>query len=252
MQQDTPPSMPYCHILLVDDNRRFRKEIAESLEEFNVIQASTGEEALRILMQPNEIELVILDVMMPGLNGIEVLKQMKQSAPDLGIIILTGYSSKDVAIQALKGHADDYLEKPFKVHELKASIERLVKKKKGLGSGNGEGIKGKVKRVRHFLEKNYDKKVNLKMAADLVCLSPKYVSKIFKEHAGVGFNEYRQRVKVEMAKVLLEKSGENINQMAAKLGYENTESFIKSFKKHTGLTPASYRKKGITFPEATE
>jgi len=234
MQKGAPPSMPYCHILLVDDNRRFREEATEYLKEFSVIQASSGEEALRILTQPNEIELVILDVMMPGLNGIDVLKQMKQIAPDLGIIILTGYSSKNVAIQALKGHADDYMEKPFKVRELKTSIERLVKEKRGLGGGNGEGIKGKVERVRHFLEKNYDKKVNLKMVADLVCLSPKYMSKIFKQHTGIGFNEYRQKVKVEMAKALLETSGYNINQMAFKLGYENTESFIKAFKKHSG------------------
>lgn len=76
------------HILLVDDDQRFRRELIEYLEDYSVIQASSGEDALRLLAQSNEIDLVILDVMMPGLDGIHVLKRMKQMSPDLGIIIL--------------------------------------------------------------------------------------------------------------------------------------------------------------------
>ena len=56
---------------------------------------------------------MILDVNMPGSKGTEVLKDIKALYPDLGIIILTGHSSEDVAIEALKGHADEYLEKPL-------------------------------------------------------------------------------------------------------------------------------------------
>ena len=62
---------------------------------------------MQLLRKPNEIDLVLLDVMMPGLSGTEVLREMKKLSPNLAIIILTGYSSKDVAIEALKGHADD-------------------------------------------------------------------------------------------------------------------------------------------------
>jgi YesN/AraC family two-component response regulator len=235
--------MSFPHILLVDDDQRFRREMIEYLKDYNIIQASSGEDALRLLAQPNEIDLVILDVMMPGLDGIHVLKRMKQMSPDLGIIILTGFSSKDIAIKALKEHADDYVEKPLQVRQIRNSIERLLKDKRGILKKGDSGIEDKVERIKYYLERNYDKKLNLSIVAKLVCLSPKYVSKIFKDHTGIGFNEYRLKIKAEMAKELLDKSGYNINELARKLGYDNTESFIISFKKFTGLTPAKYRKK---------
>jgi YesN/AraC family two-component response regulator len=230
-------------ILLVDDDQRFRRELVEYLEDYNIIQASSGEEALGLLERPNEIDLVILDVMMPGLDGIHVLKKMKQAVPDLGIIILTGFSSKDIAIKALKEHADDYVEKFHQTSQIKKSIEKLIKSKRGILKKVDSGIRGKVERIKYYLEKNYNKNLNLSIVAEMVCLSPKYVSKIFKEYTGMGFNEYRLKIKAEMAKEFLDKSDYNINELASKLGYNNTESFIKSFKKFTGMTPAKYRKK---------
>lgn len=235
--------MAAAHILLVDDDQRFRRELIEYLEDYNIIQASSGEEALRLLAQPNEIDLVILDVMMPDLDGIHVLKRMKQMSPDLGIIILTGFSSKDIAIKALREHADDYVEKFHQSGQIKKSIEKLIKSKRGILNKDDSGIKGKVERIKYYLERNYDKNLNLSIVAEMVCLSPKYVSKIFKEYTGMGFNEYRLKIKAEMARELLDKSEYNINELASKLGYNNTESFIKSFKKFTGMTPAKYRKR---------
>ncbi|MGA1865653.1 MAG: response regulator [bacterium] len=233
------------NILLVDDDQRFRRELVEYLEDYSIIQASNGEEALKLLAQPNEIDLVILDVMMPGLDGIYVLKKMKQMSPDLGIIIMTGFSSKDIAIKALKEHADDYIEKFHQAGQIKKSIEKLIKSKRGILKKDDSGPKGKVERIKYYVERNYAKNLNLNTVAELVCLSPKYVSKIFKEYTGMGFNEYRLKIKAEMAREFLDKSEYNINELASKLGYNNTESFIKSFKKFTGMTPAKYRKRDM-------
>ncbi|MGA1796539.1 MAG: helix-turn-helix domain-containing protein [bacterium] len=235
--------MHRCEILLVDDDRRFREELSEYLEEYRILQASSGEEALRLLQEPHEIELVMLDVKLPGLNGIEVLKRMKMMVPDLKIIILTGYSTKDIAIGALKGHADDYIEKPLQIRNTKRIIARILESRWGQQEGDSEDIKGKVERIKRFLEKNYDKKVDLRMASDRVFLSQKYLSRVFKQHTGIGFNEYRLKVKMDAAKGFLLEGGYNINQLAFKLGYENTESFIRSFKKFTGCTPSTYRKR---------
>ncbi len=102
--------MPY-NVLLVDDDKMFREELREALEDYRVVEAANGKEALEILKKPNEIDIVMLDVMMPGLPGTEVLKEIKKISPSLSVVMLTGYSSKDVAIEALKGRADDYIEK---------------------------------------------------------------------------------------------------------------------------------------------
>jgi len=232
--------MPY-NILLVDDDRAFREEFREALEDYAFIEASTGQEALEILKKPNEIDLVILDVMMPGMKGTEVLKDMKRIAPDLGIIILTGYSSKDIAVDALKGHADDYMEKPVRINTAKEVIEKILCSKEG--NGEAYDTHGNVERVKRFIERNFHKKVSLVDAAMAVSLSPKYLSRIFRQEAGVGFSDFKSQVKIENAKKWLTTTGYNVNQISDKLGYENVESFIRTFKKYAGATPSEYRKK---------
>jgi YesN/AraC family two-component response regulator len=235
-------AVPY-HILLVDDDSDFRSEFAETLlDDYRITQASGGHEALKILEKPNDVDLVILDVIMPDVRGTAVLRRIKQLAPDLGVIILTGFSSKDVAIEALKGAADDYVEKPVQVHKIRESIARLLQTTRARGDITTGGVDGKIERVKHFLEVNYHKSVKLEDAAKAVGLSPKYLSRLFEERTGTGFNDYKFRVKMNKAKELLEKTGSSVNQISYALGYENPESFIRMFKRVTGKTPTSYRK----------
>jgi len=231
--------MPY-NILLADDDKDFRDEFKDCFEDYEIVEASNGNEALAILKKPNEIDLVILDVIMPGLKGTEILKQIKKSYPDMGIVILTGYSSKDVAVEALKARADDYIEKPININKTKEIIERLLDKKNGEDINIG-GIKGIIERVKKFAERNYHKKVCLKDAASAVFLSPKYLSRVFKQNTSMGFSEYKLGIKIAKAKELLQNTEYNIEQISDKTGYENIESFTRIFKKMTGYTPTEYR-----------
>lgn len=230
-------------ILIVDDDGDLRSELKDFLEDYEVFEASNGQEALKLLKRANEIGVVILDIMMPVMGGLDCLEEIKRTDPGLGVIMLTGHSSKDVAIEALRGRADDYLEKPIKIERLKSAIERLMEVRRGEADVGTMDLKAKIDKVMRFIQRNCFKKINLKDAAGAVYLSPKYLSRIFKEHSGVGFNEYRLKVKIEKAKELLIKSGANINQIAEKLGYENAESFIRQFKKFTGCTPTAFRMK---------
>jgi len=90
-------------ILLVDDEKEFREELACSFDEYRVLEAADGQQALKILGMPNEIDLVILDVRMPGLPGTEILKVIKKRNPKLKVIMLTAFSSKDIAVESLRG-----------------------------------------------------------------------------------------------------------------------------------------------------
>ncbi len=105
-------------ILLVDDDDVLRNEFVECFGEFGIAEAANGQEALAYLKKPNEIDLAILDVRMSGMNGIELLERIKRVAPAVRVIIFTGYGSKDVAIEALRSKADDYIEKPpgYRLH----------------------------------------------------------------------------------------------------------------------------------------
>lgn len=231
-------------ILIVDDDSDFVREFIDTFDDYEFAAASNGAEAIHILKKPNEIDLVILDVNMPGAKGTEVLKEMKAIAPDLGIIILTGYSSENVAIDALKGHADEYIEKPFDIDEMRLAIESLLDA--GSGPEGAQGIVNKVEKVKAFVERNCYKKVCLKDAAEAVSLSPKYLSRIFKENTGMGFSEFRLGVKTREARKLLKETGLNIDQISYKLGYQNTESFTRVFKDISGQTPTEFRKKNLT------
>lgn len=240
--------MPYT-LLLVDDDRSFREEFKDSLEEYVVKEASCGSEALQILDKPNEIDLVILDVMLPGLTGTELLKKIKSRYPDLGIIILTGYSTKDIAIEALKGHADEYIEKPFEIRQIKEIIQRLLLTKKVDGIADDGSLDTKIERVKKFAQRNYHKKICLTDAAITVCLSPKYLSRVFKQKTGKDFSDYRLGIKISKAGELLKNTGYTVERIADELGYQNIESFTRIFKKFTGQTPTGYRSKSIVNKE---
>lgn len=230
-------------ILLVDDDKIFREEFMECFCGYGFIQAADGNEALKILKKPNEIDLVIMDVRMPGIDGLSLLEKIKEIASDVGTIIVTGYSSKETILRALRGKADDYIEKPFDIEKARAVIEKVLNIKKDGYRNDAADTAGKIEHVKRFLSRNSSRKVSLKDAADAVCLSPKYLSRIFQEHEETGFNEYKLGLKMAEARNLLEQTAYNVNQISDRLGYQDTESFVRQFKKTTGQTPAGYRKK---------
>jgi two-component system response regulator YesN len=230
-----------ARVLIVDDDPVFRSEFRETFEEFGIAEAASAHEAFEFLKKPNEIDVVILDVRMSGLNGIEALKKIRTINPALRIVILTGYGSKDVAVEALRAQADDYIEKPMDIDATKRVIEGFLGAKRGAPALDSIDIKGKIERVKDFVCRNIGKKVTLQDAAAVVCLSPKYLSRVFKDVAGEGFNEYKLSCKIGEAKALLTQTGYTVAQVSDKLAYENPESLIRQFKKLAGSTPTQYR-----------
>lgn len=224
-------------VMIVDDDRDFRKEFRRILEEdYEVIEAADGDEAVEKMTAPNVIDLVILDVKMPGAQGPEVLKRMKQINPEVFIVMLTGYGTKEVLLESLQGHADDYLEKPLKIDKALQIIKTLLEKK-------NKAVYGIIQKLKYFLDRNFHKEITLKNASDIVCLSPKYVSRIFIDTVGIGFNQYKLRLRMEKARDLLVNSDLTVNEIAFRIGYRNTESFIRIFKKTENTTPGEFRQR---------
>ncbi|MFO8053179.1 MAG: response regulator, partial [Candidatus Omnitrophota bacterium] len=139
--------MPYS-ILLVDDDREFQREFIASFDDYSIVPASSGEEALKMLSGPHEIDLVLLDVMLPGQRGTEILKKLKKTKPDLKVIILTGYSNKDIAIESLKADADDYLEKPLDREKVISIFEQYFKYGAKANNLGASSIEEKIARVK--------------------------------------------------------------------------------------------------------
>jgi two-component system, OmpR family, response regulator CpxR len=116
-------------VLLVDDEIDFVSILGERLTArgLSVQIALSGDEALGKLRQ-EQIDVVVLDISMPGMSGIEALEQMKRIRPSVKVIMLTGYGSIDSGLQGLKLGADNYLMKPVETEDLVAKIQNAYSK----------------------------------------------------------------------------------------------------------------------------
>ena len=227
-------------ILVIDDNPKVNESLELAFPEYRFIGISNGEDGLRYLRMSHEIDLVILDYKMSGLNGIEVLKEIRRMDPKIGVIIMTNFGSKEVVVQALRGKADDFIDKPYSVDEMKKKLENFFEKcaEERQRSGSDEGS---MQRIQRFVERNYTKGPTLKQAAEKVLLSPKYISRKFKRETHQTFSTYKIKLKMERSKKLLHETSLSVAQIAYEVGYENAESFMKMFKKVLGCTPTEYR-----------
>lgn len=116
---------------MVDDELFVRELLLEFLssEGYEVSLADSGEKAVK-LMQSEPADVVLVDLKMPGIDGIETLRQIKKTAPDALAIVMTGYPTIDSSIEALRCGAYDYVVKPFKLNDLKSSIEKALEEHK--------------------------------------------------------------------------------------------------------------------------
>lgn len=124
--------MTLCNVLLVDDETGFVETMAKRLTKrnLNVAKASSGDEALQYLSGNENVEVVILDVKMPGIDGIETLKEMKRRHPLIEVIMLTGHATVESAIEGMKWGAHDYLMKPCEMEVLMAKVDEAAAQKR--------------------------------------------------------------------------------------------------------------------------
>jgi len=117
-------------VLLVDDEEQFLEVLAERLEarNFDVRKAFSGDEAI-VKLQEQESDVVILDVLMPGKDGVQTLKEIKRLRPIVEVIMLTGHATVETAIEGMKLGAYDYLMKPSETEDLVNKISKAYQRK---------------------------------------------------------------------------------------------------------------------------
>ena len=128
--------MPKARILIVDDEKNIVSSLTGILvdEGYEVAKTGDGIEALEII-QTDPPDLVLLDIWLPGMDGIEVLKTVKAYHPDIEVLIMSGHGTIDTAVKATKLGAQDFIEKPFSLERITQSIEDVLSNKR---SSTGE------------------------------------------------------------------------------------------------------------------
>jgi DNA-binding NtrC family response regulator len=119
---------PTGKVLVVDDEQKMCEflELVLSQDGHQVLAATSGEQALDIIKSNPDLDVIVTDLMMPKITGMEVLEEAKRMLPDTPVIMITGYSTVENAVQAMKAGAFDYLPKPFKVDEVKLVVKKAL------------------------------------------------------------------------------------------------------------------------------
>jgi YesN/AraC family two-component response regulator len=227
-------------ILVIDDEPQWKELLEKAFPQYRFIGALSGSEGLEILAAPNDVDLIILDYKMKLMNGLDVLKRIKEKDPQRQVIMLTAHGSKDIVVESLECRADHFVDKPFEIKDMRekirAALEKNFSQEKNLKTDSVS-----IQRVVRFIERNHGRELTLDDAAMVASLSPKYLSRLFKEKTSQSFTDFKISIKMNKAKELLENTSLTVAQIADQLGYQTAEPFEKMFKKWEGCTPTEYR-----------
>jgi two-component system KDP operon response regulator KdpE len=162
----TSPQQPF-RVLVVDDEAALRKVIRASLAAsgFSVEEADTGKDALSVV-QHQPFDLVLLDVNMPGLSGLDACRQIRELAPRAGIVMVTVRDAEEDKVRALEAGADDYVTKPFQFRELVARLRAVLRRTHMNGGSEAKVLEAGALRME------LDRRLLIK-AAEEIRLSPK-------------------------------------------------------------------------------
>lgn len=225
------------------------------------------------LVKSSDPDIIITDIRMPGLNGLEMISRIRSLKYDCKIIILTGFRDFEYAQEAIRHGAFRFLLKPVKTEELNLAIteaakeirkekskeeiytglEKKVKEYYGLkvpgkekpdmGDESCNSSKYLVSRALEYMKCNFDKDLSLKAVADEIYVSTWHLSKVLKKETGDNFINILNGIRIEKAKKLLLDPRYKIYEIAGEVGFADVPYFTKIFKKVAGCTPMEYKNK---------
>lgn len=269
-------------VLLADDEQIERMALARRLmrrfgDSLQISEATDGKEAVE-LYQKEHSQIIIMDISMPELNGVEAAEQIRSMDEDCVIVFLTAYDEFSYAKRAIVIRALDYLLKPCDEEELTAVMEeamRLTDKavhNKENPTGNRaemteaekeaekrreqwpwnpdaeapkdpetERMNQVAEKIRTYIRENYMNEISMQDAARQFNYSDAYFCKLFKQCFDQNFTSYLTNFRINEAKRLLKDKNISIKDAGMKVGYYDSNYFAKVFKRVTGIIPSEYR-----------
>lgn len=234
-------------LVIVDDEKKILDGIAEIFPwnkiGFQVVGRFTSAGAALAYLEREPVDVVMTDISMPDMNGLELTERLKQY-PDLLVVLFSSYHDYEYMRAAIKLEITDYLLKPIHYEELLACFENIKKVLDERQSAQEEKptsyYEEIISRVDEYLQKNYQKG-SLTEAAEVVGLSSNYLSKIYKEKSGIGFGESLNRIRMEKAGEMLLNPEYKSYEIAYYVGYDNPKNFARAFKAYFHVSPREYR-----------
>lgn len=246
-------------VMVIDDEAHIRLGIAKILSKYPGGLAIAGQHAngLEAMVQisgmgPDDLDVIITDIEMPMMDGLQFIEQAKARLPDLCIIMLSGYNDFEYARRAMRAGATDYLLKPMDKVEVFRLLDRCAARKSAAaGAADGAAVpdaeprpaeNATTERIRKLIDQSYHRDIDLTYIADQVGFNASYISKLFSRERGETITDYLNRVRIGKAKQFLrDHPGLKVYEIAHLVGYGDKIYFQKLFKRMVGMTPLEYR-----------
>lgn len=243
--------------MIVDDEDKIRSGISSYFPwdelGFSVIKlAADGQEAFDFMLGDERVDVILCDIMMPVVSGMELLEMMEESGMSgVKVVLLSGYREFEYAHKAIRFGVRDYLLKPTKYKELYATFSKLkqeLDEEARLAQPPAPevpaGDTGVINQLKSLIYEQY-RTLSLQQAADIVHMNPYYLSRLFKQKTGQNFYELLLKVRMDAAAELLTGSDYRIYEISEMVGYKNQKSFLKIFKRFYGMNPTDYRREHL-------
>lgn len=244
-------------VLIVEDDRNYRYAVRSLVDweglGFQIVgEAVHGKQALQFL-ERHEVDLILSDMSMPLMNGVELIQEAKKRYPFIEIIALSAYDDFCFVKDSLKYGARDYI---LKQEMKKEDVEKVVlevkllleqrQEKNQLSMLAAAGKSLEIKRAITYIVEHYGEDLTLGGIAENVGLSENYLSNLFKAETQKNITRFINEVRVEKAKVLLQETNKKVYEIGEAVGFKNTTYFSTVFKKIAGKSIQEYRESGLS------
>lgn len=245
-----------ANVLIVDDDYITIEGVKEYVDwkkcgVMEVYTAMSAQKAKEII-ESKRVDILVTDIEMPGDSGIDLLRWVNEYHKELICIFLTSHADFSYAREAIKQKAFLYLLKPTPIEEMEeaitSAVEEAGKRRKNLmivesmqEHFSEDDSTEVLKKAKKYIADHLSEEISRKEVADHVYLNPDYLSRLLKKETGLSFSEYVLDRRIFLAKMLLQATGKNIQEIAGMTGFNSASYFSKIFRQETGLSPAAFR-----------
>ncbi|WP_051525082.1 response regulator [Segatella albensis] len=250
-----------CKILVADDDVEIARYVKTELGAwYSVNVVNNGRDALTALLNDN-YDLLVSDVMMPEMDGITLLKSVKQNPniSDVPVILLTSKAEVEDRLHGLECGADAFIAKPFSINELHITIDNLInniRRLRGKFSGMQtqdakidnvemtDNDKVLMDRITESVNAHYtDSRYGVEQLANDIGLSRVQLHRKMKQITGIATSDFIRNIRLKQAARLIRENKVNISQIAYAVGFNSLPHFSTLFKKYYGMSPSEYAEK---------
>lgn len=238
-------------IMAADDEAYIREALQKLMdwEKMGCVLAAVANDGQELIsrMQAERPDIIVIDIKMPVLDGLEVCKYVYETCPEIQVILLTAYSDFEYAKAAIKYSACEYVLKVSIMDELPKAVQKAI--------GNLEKYQQKIEKtekevlgtlfcqMEQYIEQNYQSKISLDEIAEALHANRSYLSRLYKSKAGVNLFDAILYRRIEAAKEYLLCTDKKTYEISEAVGFEDAGYFSKMFRKTTGVSPKEYRKR---------